>query len=215
MNTEIVESLWHSAGVKSFSELSDFPFPCHADFVSAVQDGSAQIGIDYQAARELAAVTRSPLGEYILLAISWIPFLLLPASIAVAVATGSLLALLGVPLALIGFIIASPYAPLHGVAFLASLLMVGYCVIAGSVLTPSSWLAFTFAISFLTVRIINQIAWKWAHQAVLQSGALTAYLWNGRKLHVKGKSFGTISKALQAGRITPTSNERPPGGTPF
>lgn len=197
MSPSVEDGLWQSAGVRSISELGDFPFPSHREFVAAIRNGDASIGIEYGAARELAHVTKSRTSSYALLALSWIPFLFIPASIIVAVITGRWATLVGIPIALIGMTLASPYNPLRHVALLCSLASLAYCLIAATVLTPGTWLAFAFGLSFMAVRLLNQTAWNWAHKAVLVSEALTAYLWKTANLHIKGKEFGMKSAALR------------------
>lgn len=196
MSPSVEDSLWESAGVRSVSELPDFPFPSHKDFVSAVRNGDASVGIEYPAARDLAHITKSPAASYALLALSWIPFLFIPASIIVAVVTGLWATLIGIPTALIGMFLATPYNPLRYVALLSSFASVAYCLIAATVLTAGTWSAFAYGLSFLVVRFLNRIAWNWAHKAILGSEALTAYLWKTANLHIKGKEFGMKSSAL-------------------
>lgn len=102
----------------------------------------------------------------------------------------------GIPTALIGMALASPYNPLRHVALLGSLASVAYCVIAATVLTSGTWSAFAFGLSFLAVRFLNRTAWNWANNASLGSEALTAYLWKTANLHIKGKEFGMKSTAF-------------------
>ena len=197
MSPSAEDSLWESAGVRVVSELPDFPFPSHKAFVAAVRNGDASVGIEYPAARDLAHVTKSPAAaSYALLALSWIPFLLIPASIVVAVVTGRWGTVVGIPTALIGMALASPYNPLRHVALLGSVASGAYCLIAAMVLTAGTWSAFAFGLSFLAVRFLNRTAWNWAHDAILGSEALTAYLWKSANLHIKGKEFGMKSAAL-------------------
>jgi hypothetical protein len=195
MNRSVEDSLWKSAGVRSVSEVPDFPFPSHKDFVAAVLNGDAFVGIEYSAARDLAHVTKSPAASFALLALSWIPFLFIPASIVVAVVTGCWATLVGIPIALIGMALASPYNPLRHLALLASLGSVAYCLIAATVLTAGTWPAFAYGLSFLAVRFLNRTAWNWASKAILGSEALTVYLWKTGNLHIKGKDFGMRSAA--------------------
>lgn len=185
MQTGLESNLWKTAGVQSLSELTDFPFPSHAEFVTAFRKGIVSVGIEYHAARTLANVTKSQSAAYVLLGLSWIPFLLVPTSISVALLTHTWLLLLGIPASLVGMMMASPYSPLHGGAFLGSLASLGYCLVSGTVLTMSTWLAFTFSIAYFTVRIMNRTAWNWALRALLDSEALTAFLWKNSYLHVK------------------------------
>lgn len=190
MSPSVEDSLWESAGVRSVSELPDFPFPSHKDFVAAARSGDASIGIEYRAARDLAHVTKSPAASYVLLALGWIPLLFIPASIVVAVVTGRWATLVGIPTALIGMALASPHNPLRHVALLSSLASVAYCLIAATVLTAGTWAAFAFGLSFLVVRLLNWTAWNWAHKAILGSEALTAYLWKTANLHIKSGRLG-------------------------
>lgn len=205
MSPSVEDSLWESAGVRSVSELPDFPFPSHQAFVAAVRNGDASVGIEYPAARGLAHATKSPAASHVLFALGWIPFLFIPASIVVAVITGRWATLAGIPTALIGMALASPYNPLRHVALLGSLASVAYCLIATTVLTSGTWSAFAFGLSFLAVRFLNQTAWNWAHEAILGSEALTAYLWKTVNLHIKSKEFGMKSAALG-------QHQRGPGG---
>ena len=185
MNPLVEDSLWKSAGVSSVSELPDFPFPNHRDFVAAVRSGDASVGIEYRAARDLAHVTKSPTALYALLALSWIPFLFIPASIVVATVTGHWATLVGIPTALIGMALASPHNPLRHAAFLGALASLSYCLIAATVLTAGTWSVFAFGLSVMAVRFLNGTAWNWAHKAILGSEALTAYLWKTTNLHIK------------------------------
>ena len=143
-------------------------------------------------------------------ALSWIPLLFVPASIVVAVTTGRWASLLGIPIVLVSTILASPYNPVHRIAHIVSLASLGYCLIAATVLTPSTWSAFAFALSFLAIRLLNRIAWKWAYSAVLGSEALTAHLFQTANLYIKVKPFGLKSAALnprQEGRRTAAARE--------
>lgn len=196
MKSTVEANLWEAVGVKSVSELPDFPFPSHKAFIDAVCKGEATIGIEYQAARDLAHVTKSPTASYVLLALSWVPFLLMLASIIVAVQTERWAILVGIPTALIGMAVASPYNPLRYIALLGAIASMAYCLMAATVLTAGTWAAFTFALSLLVVKFINLTAWKWAHKSILRSEALTAYLWKTANLHINSKEFGMKSAAL-------------------
>ena len=191
-------SFWEAAGVKSLSNLQDFPFENHSDLVNAVKKGEASIGIEYAAARDLAAVTKSPRGYYIILALSWVPFLFAPASIAVAIMTARWSVLVGIVLALLGQFLASPHNPIHVIAYIGSLIALSYCLFMGTILSPGTWSAFAFGISFLVTRFLNRTAWKWARNAVLSSEAFAAYLYKTANLHIKSNQFGLRSMALTA-----------------
>jgi hypothetical protein len=200
MSPSVEDNLWKSAGVRSVSELPDFPFPSHKDFIAAVRNGAASVGIEYPAARDLAHVTKSRAAQYALFALGGIPILFIPASIVVAIVTGRWATLIGIPTALIGMALASPYNPLHHVLYLASIAAVAYCLIAATVLTAVTWSAFAFGLSFLAVRFVNRTAWSWAKKAILGSEALTAYLWKTKNLHIKGKAVDPGSTVVGAHR---------------
>jgi len=196
MHPALEDRLWESAGVRSVSELPQFPFRSYKAFVAAVRNGDAAIGIEYGAARELAHVTKSPAASYALLALSFVPLLFVPASVILAVVTGRWTTLLGIPTALIAMFLSSPYNPLRHIALLGSLASAAYCLIAGTVFTAGTWSLFGFGLSFFAMRFLNRIAWNWASEAVLVSEALTAHLWKTANLHIKGKEFGMRSLAV-------------------
>lgn len=193
MNSSAEDSLWNLAGVRTVSELPDFPFPSHEAFVASIRNGDASIGIEYGAARDLTHITKSPVASIALLSLSWVPPLFMLASIVVAIVTGSWAILVGIPTAIIGMFFASPYHRRQGIAFLFSQVSLAYCLISATVLTAGTWSAFAFGLSFLSHRFLNRTAWSWAHKATLDSEALTAYLWKTANLHVKGKEFGMKS----------------------
>ncbi len=202
------DKLWELAGARSVGELPEFPFRSYRDFKTAVESGEAHIGIEYAAARDLAHVTKSPGASYLLLVLTWLPFLLAFASIVLAVVIRQWLLLAGSLTALLGMVLASPHNPLRWPAFWISLFALGYCVFVRTLLSPGAWLGFAFAVSFLVVSLVNRAAWNWAHAAVLRSEVITAYLWKAGQLHIRGDEFGMKSLALHRG-TTPHSK----GGT--
>ena len=202
MNSSVEDDLYESVGVKSVSELPDFPFASYEDFISSIHKGDVSIGIDYTAARNLSHITKSAASSNALLALSWIPFLFIPASIAVAFATKHWFTLLGILTAPIGMALASPHNPLKRLLSFLGIVSVGYCLISATVLTSSAWLAFSFGLSLLTTNLLNRTAWNWAYRAILGSEALTAYLWKSANLHIMGKEFG-----MKTGRLGPSHNK--------
>jgi hypothetical protein len=206
MTNALEDKLWESAGARSVAELPEFPFRSYQDFKTAVESGEATIGIEYAAARDLAHVTKSRSASYLLLALTWLPFLLAFASIILAIVTRQWLILAGSVTALLGMVLASPHNPMRRPAFWASLLALGYNVFVRTVLSPGAWSGFAFAVSFLAVSFVNRTAWNWAHAAVLRSEALTAYLWKAAQLHIRSDKFGMKSLASRRG-ATPQSKD--------
>lgn len=192
MDSSTENRLWEQTGVSASSEIEDFPFGGHRELVSAVSSGIASIGIDYTAARSLAPITSTSSKHIGLLALSWVPYL---ATIIVSIATREWGILVGLPTALLGTFLASPYNPLRHIILTSAIAAISYCIYVGTVLTTFAWSAFAFASAVITVRIVNRVAWTWAHRTVVESEAFAAYLWQAGKLYVKARDSRINSAA--------------------
>ena len=193
MNKESEACLFKTAGVSAIQQCENFPFSDYREFVRAVAEGDASIGIEYGPARQAICITKGKGADYLVAGISWLPLLLAGASVVVAVMWWHWAFLLGVPAALVGTIIASPYNPLrrifHWVAFMA----VFYILYSHKPTHPLDWTALCYAISFGAVAFINFCAWRWAHQAAMESEAVAALLFVKGYMHIRDSSGNSHS----------------------
>jgi hypothetical protein len=198
LTPSVEEQLWSRAGVRRIVDIRGFPFPSHDALREAVTRREAQLGIEYAAARDLVAVTKSPAAGVLILAMAWVTPLLALASLALPFVTGNWWALGGAPSSFLGQFLANPYNPAKSLTkvILAATLL--HLIVAQSVSHGAAWISFSFAVSVLNLWILNRLAWKWAHAGVLQSEALAALLFKTRNLHVRDRS-GTIHNAEPAG----------------
>jgi len=175
MNLKTEKKLFEAAGVRNVSEIKDFPYRTHSEFVSAVRSKKAALGIEYTAAREFAALTKSSFAYNLILAISWTPFILMFLSVILAFYSKNWLTLIGILTAIVGNLFASPYNPARKIGFLLTIIAFAIVIINRSLIHPIGWVCFTFASTFTIIRIMNRAAWNLAHDAILKSEALTAY----------------------------------------
>jgi hypothetical protein len=185
MNLKTEKKLFEAAGVRSVSEISNFPYRTHFEFVSAVRSKKAAIGIEYPAAREFAALTKSAFAYNLILAIFWTPFILMFLSVVLAFYIKSWLTLIGIVTAIVGNLFASPYNQARKIGFLFTILAFAIVIINRSLITPIGWACFAFASTFTIIRMMNRTAWNWAYDAILKSEAFTAYFFKSGNLHIK------------------------------
>lgn len=199
MERSMEERLLSAAQVSSVSDIPAYPFVSHEELRSAINAGQAKLGIEPGPARELAHLTNPNTGERALLIFSWVPFLLVAVSIVAAVATKTWPLLLGGITAFLGMGLASPYTLRIGrIIALLGTFLVAYNLLSGiPVLSISSWLSISFVLAYLAVRALNQLAWSWMHDAILDSEAPTAYLFKTGGLHIKDTEGHMHSCELQ------------------
>ncbi len=190
MNKSDEQQFWNQAGVTSVSDFPDFPLPSHADLVQGVKRGSAEIGIDLTAAMALARYTKSMTASVIGNLIGFVPLVLSLLSVLASYQYGNWLMLTGIPAALLAYLLVNPRNPLHKVFYVIALTALAFCIISGGVGTTGTWLANAFGTSFLALRFWYRLANRWAYAAVLESEALTAYLWKASSLHISTPEFG-------------------------
>ena len=177
--------LWDLAGVTSISALEGFPFATHQEFVEAVQSKQYFVGIDYAVARRLAHISKSQLAHTIMVVLLFAPALLVIATLVVAVASRSWLALLGVVVAPLGWVLASPYNPIRNLGMLIAIGSLAYSILSGHPFAARSWIALCFGTSFMLLHFLNASAWNWSYAALLRSEAYTALLWTSKSLHLR------------------------------
>ncbi len=185
MDSAIEEKLFEDAGVTSVSELEGFPFSNHADFVTAVKNGTADLGIAWEAARDVVRVTKSHGASIAIGLLALSPFVVAAASIPVAFVSRNWFALFGIITAMVGNIVASPYSPFRTLGKIAAIAAVVYVLATGNTTTALGWMGLSFFLSFSAVSLMNGLSWKWAYAATLQSEALTAFLWNRKGLNIR------------------------------
>lgn len=189
MNTtpEIEKKLWAAVGASRISDIAGFPFASQAALKAAVAAGEAQLGIEYAAARDLVRISKSAAASALILALTWVMPLLAVGSIGVAFATGNWWALCGVISSFLGQMFANPYNPARGLGKLLVAAALVYVFVAGSVTQGATWAAFSFGASAIALWTLNCLAWRWAHDAVLASEAVAAYLFRTHNLHIRDK----------------------------
>jgi len=188
ITSEIEKKLWAAAKVTRIFDIAGFPFAGHAELKAAVASGEAQLGIEFAAARELVRISKSASASALILALTWVTPALAIGSVVVAFVTGNWWALCGVVSSFLGQILANPYNPaksLWKILVAAALL---HLAVAGSIVQGVTWASFSFAVSAITLRIVNRLAWRWAHDAVLASEAFAAHLFRTRNLHIRDSS---------------------------
>jgi len=183
VTSEHEQTLWNEAGVSRISDIDGFPFPSHAALRSAVDNGTAYLGIEYAAARSLVSI-RSVKSVLFVSALGLVMPALALTSPIVAFFTGNWWALGGAISALLGRFSANPYIPSKRFAKLLVAGAVLHIVIARSIIQGSTWISFCFAASAIALWTLNHLAWKWAHDAALSSEAVAAYLFKTRNLHI-------------------------------
>jgi len=188
------KQLWARAGVSRIVDIRGFPFPSHDAFKAAVTKGDAQLGIEYAAARDLVRVTKSPAAAVLVLGLSWVTPLLALASLVLPFATGNWWALGGAPSSFLGQLLANPYNPAKPLTkvILAGALL--HLAVNRSILHGATWISFCFAVSAITLWVLNRLAWTWAHAAAFHSEALAALLFKTRNLHIRDRQ-GNIHDA--------------------
>jgi hypothetical protein len=75
-----------------------------------------------------------------------------------------------------------------------------HLAVAGSITTGLTWASFSFAVSAITLRILNHLAWRWAHEAALASEAFAAHLFRTRNLHIRDSTgkFHNVKADVQS-----------------
>jgi hypothetical protein len=79
------------------------------------------------------------------------------------------------------------YDPTKSVIKLAVAGAILHVAFARSILEGTTWISFCFAVSAIALWVLNRLAWRWAHDAVLASEAFAAYLFGTRNLHIRDK----------------------------
>lgn len=194
----VEEQLWARAGVSRIADIRGFPFSSYDAFKAAVRKGDAQLGIEYAAARDLVRVTKSPAAGLLVLGLSWVTPLLAFASLVLPFSTGNWWALGGAPSSFLGQFLANPYNPAKVVTkvILAGALL--HLAVNRSILHGATWISFCFAMSAITLWVLNRLAWTWAHTAALHSEALAAVLFKSHNLHIRDRQ-GNIHNAEPSG----------------
>jgi hypothetical protein len=184
MEPAIEKKLFEDAGVTSVSDLEGFPFSSHADFVSAIENGTAELGVATDVAIEVVEITKSPGASIAIQMLALTPFVIAAASIPVAFLSRNWLTLFGIVTAVVGTFVAHPYIPFRGLCTVAAIPAVAYVIATGNITTVWGWTGLSFFLSFLAVSVVNGLSWRWAYFGTLQSEALTVFLWNRRGLNI-------------------------------
>lgn len=181
---EIEQKLWAATGVARISEIPGFPFASHTALKEAVASGKAQLGIEYAAARDLVPI-KSPQAAVLILSLTWVMPALAVASIVVALLTGNWWSLLGIVSSFLGQTLANPYNPLKvlGKVFVVAAIL--HIIASESITRGFTWVSFSFAASAIALWILNHLAWRWAHRAVLGAEVVAAHLFKTRNLHIR------------------------------
>ena len=184
------QQFWTQSGVASLSEFADFPLASHEDLVAGVKRGDIEIGVDATAAMALARFTKSARASVAGNLLGFVPMVLALLSVLAAYMFANWFMLTGIAAALLAYLVANPSNPLHKVFYWVALSALVFCIFAGGVSTPAAWLANAYGSSFLALRFWHRLSRRWAYAAVLQSEALTAFLWKTSSLYIRGKAFG-------------------------
>jgi hypothetical protein len=107
------------------------------------------------------------------------------ASIAVALLTGNWWSLLGVVSSFLGQTLANPYNPAKVLGKILVAAAILHITASESVTRGFTWVSFSFAASAIALWILNRLAWRWAHSAVLGAEVFAAHLFKTRNLHIR------------------------------
>lgn len=185
---EIEKKLWEAAKASRISDIGGFPLASHAALKAAVASGEVRLGIEFGAARDLVRISKSASASALILALTWVTPALAIGSVVVAFVTGNWWALCGVVSSFLGQFLANPYNPAQSLWKILVAAALLHLAIAGSIVQGVTWASFSFAVSAITLRILNRLAWKWAQDAVLASEAFAAHLFRTRNLHISDSS---------------------------
>jgi hypothetical protein len=195
ITAEVEQRLWASAQASQIADIEGFPLPSHAALKAAVASGAAQLGVEFTAARNLAGISKSPGGAALIHGLSLVCPALAIGSIVIAFVTGNWWSLFGVVASFLGQILANPYIPARNLWKILVAAALLHVVTAASITSGLTWVSFAFAVSVISVRVLNGLAWRWAHDAAVSSEAFAAYLFRTRNLHIRDAS-GTMHDAL-------------------
>lgn len=197
MTPDVEQKLWTGVGVTRISDIAGFPLPNHDALRTAVLSGQAALGIEYTAARDLVQITKSPSAAWLTLALMNVMMVLAVGSFGVAFGTGNWWALGGVVSAFLGQAAINPYSPFKSIEkFLVACTLL-HIIAVQSIVQGAAWVSFSFAASAISVWVVNRVAWRWAHEAVLASEAFAAYLFKTHNLHILD-SHGRMHNAQSA-----------------
>lgn len=187
---EIEAKLWAAAKASRIADIPGFPLEGHSAFKAAVASGHVQLGIEFAAARDLVWMSKSRGAAALTLALTWVMPVLAIASVVVAFVTGNWWALSGVVTAFLGQTLANPYSPAQSLWKILVVAALLHLTVVGSITVGLTWASFAFAGSAIALRILNHLAWRWAHEAVLASEAFAAHLFRTRNLHIRDSTTG-------------------------
>jgi len=184
ISPEQEQFFWKSAGASNICDVPGFPYPSYPAFKAAVFSGQVKLGIEYAAARELSTLTKSRIAGLFILAMAFASPLLAVASLALAFITGHWWVLGGTVTAFLGRLAANPYNPLKRVGAALAIIAFIYALAAEDITTGAPWSALVFTLGYCALWLLNRLSWAWAHDALLESEALAAYLFSTRNLHI-------------------------------
>lgn len=182
---ETDKKLWAAANASRIEDIPGFPLANYAELKAAVASGQMQLGIEYGAARSLAGISKSAGASALILALTWVMPAMAVGSVIVALVTGNWWALLGVITCFLGQTLANPYSPAQSLWKILAVAAILHLATAGSITAGLTWASFSFVVSAIALRILNHLAWRWAHDAVLASEAFAAHLFRTRNLHLR------------------------------
>jgi hypothetical protein len=173
--------------IPRLSEINNFPFKTHSEFVASIKSGLSTVGIEYTIARELINISKSKFRVILFKSMIWLPNILIILSIVLSIYKSNWFILIGILSSFFGEFIANPYNPLKNIFVFLTLLAYGYLFYSQNIFDPISWSCFSFAISFSSIFLINRFAWNWVYKDMLKSEDLTVRLFLSGNLHIKLK----------------------------
>jgi hypothetical protein len=98
------EKLRADSSWPSVEEIPRFPYPSFSRFKTALEAGECYLGVDQASAYQHAGLVQRPPDRFFGLFLTWVPLLACLASLIAAIASSEYWLLLGIPVALVGFV---------------------------------------------------------------------------------------------------------------
>lgn len=140
MNTRVLEDeLREKLSIEEVGSLEAFPFRTYSEFLEAIRVGSARLRTRYDShAFGVLATTAQTVIHYVLITF---PFIIGLASVVGALVTSRYILLLGLPLAVLGFLLSVPgvMRGIGGVALLISIAATVYSMYSGRATAACLW----------------------------------------------------------------------------
>jgi hypothetical protein len=173
--------------------IPNFPMDSFTELQNAISNKTYSVGVDFTTANQLSSWIFGKVYTVLYFILTWVPYIVIAASIVLAIALNNYWMIIGIALAFFGMLFSNPYNPAK--SFWSFISVVIFCVFVYGVLNKSETIALLsafFVVPFFTNSYLYKSNSYRVRKLALSSEKVFIYLFQNDKMYLRNNATNKI-----------------------